>query len=305
MTRPARWIALALLAAPGLAQGQLVGSGVSPIGGDSTVPSFNANGTGSSTSGSLGGTNVLGNTQAFRAPTISALDPTLATPNGFLSSTNAFNIYYANPSFAGRAGALPNTEPGGFGGPLFGNQLGGIGLGTNTNAFSAAAGATALGSGTGFGGNVGTNSQFGGTGSFGGLTGPNQFGGRGGNNNAFGGGGNNNRNFNQQQGQVGGVIVPLPVPIAYTAKLMFAGPTVTAPAMVAEVRQMIDRSNSIARPGAIDVFTDGSVVVLRGTVASEQESDTAAGMVALTPGVLEVRNELKVDPAVAARTPAP
>ena len=294
MPRTARWIALALVASAAPAQAQLVGSNAT------------STGTGSSINGSAGvgsaGTSLPTANPAFTAPAISGLDTTQPLQTGILSPSNIFGGYYANTYYAGRAGAVVGTLPGGFGTSLYGGNLIPTNtVGSNTNAFSAAAGASPVSSASGFGGGIGTNQILGG-GTFGGVN--NGQGGFGGANNAQGGFGGNQRN-QAFQTPTAGVIVPLPVPISYTAKLMFASPPITASQVAVDVRTVIDRTNSIARPGMIDVFTDGQLVVLRGTVTSEQEAQTAEGLARLTPGVRDVRNELKVVPLPVARTPAP
>ena len=295
MPRTACWIVFALLAAAAPAAAQLTGSNVSPLGGTSIDNSFGGTGSGSNSNGlnSPTGQNSLTNTQAFIAPQIGGFNPLNATLSPFVNQSNAFGLYYANPYYQGRAGATFLGDPGGFGGPLNGVTQGISSV--NTNAFSAAAGSTPISSATGFGGNAGTNFTGGDL---------NNFGGSNNRNNPFGNNNNNNNNRNAQS-VVGGVIVPLSVPITYTSKLMFAPPPVTAPALATDVRQMLDRSNSIAAPGMIDVFTNGQVVVLRGLVASVEEAQTAEGMIRLTPGVRNVVNELKVQTAVAPKTPTP
>ena len=294
MPRTACWTAFALLAAATPAAAQLTGSNVSPLGGTSLDNSFGGTGSGSNSNGlsSAANQNSLTNTQAFQAPTIGGFNPLNATLSPFVNQSNSFGLYYANPYYQGRAGATFLGDPGGFGGPLSGVTQGISSV--NTNAFSAAAGSTPISSATGFGGNPGTN-----------ITGGtlNNAGGGNNRNNQFGN--NNNNNNRNAQSVVGGVIVPLSVPITYTSKLMFAPLPVTAPALATDVRQMLDRSSTIAAPGMIDVFTNGQVVVLRGLVASVEEAQTAEGMIRLTPGVRNVVNELKVQTAVAPKTPTP
>jgi osmotically-inducible protein OsmY len=57
---------------------------------------------------------------------------------------------------------------------------------------------------------------------------------------------------------------------------------------------MLARSPSIRQPSAITVEVVGTTAVLRGRVSDEDEKRLVEGMVALEPGVHEVRNELQV-----------
>jgi hypothetical protein len=58
------------------------------------------------------------------------------------------------------------------------------------------------------------------------------------------------------------------------------------------VQQSLARSTQMTPGGAVRVEMDGSVVVLKGSVADEQERRHAEAVARLTPGVREVRNEL-------------
>jgi osmotically-inducible protein OsmY len=55
--------------------------------------------------------------------------------------------------------------------------------------------------------------------------------------------------------------------------------------------QQSSRLSAESKAG-ITVAMDGPVVVLRGTVATPAEAQLAANLLALTPGVREIRNEL-------------
>ena len=72
-------------------------------------------------------------------------------------------------------------------------------------------------------------------------------------------------------------------------------PMIVAPTqMQTDLRTMIDRSSMLANPRGIEIAVGAdNVVVLRGAVRDEDEAKTAEGMIRLTPGVREVRNELK------------
>jgi len=134
------------------------------------------------------------------------------------------------------------------------------------------------GTSTGFGG---TSTGFGGT--SGGRVGG--FGGTGFGSTGSGGYGSSNMSAAQ--------VIALPRPIAYTAAVRFPVAPMTAPRMHTEARAVLDRSISLSNPRAIEVVTDGRVVVLRGTVRDEDEARLAENMIRLTPGVNSVKNELK------------
>ena len=60
------------------------------------------------------------------------------------------------------------------------------------------------------------------------------------------------------------------------------------------VEQVLARSTSLSPSRNIRVAVEGPAVVLRGTVASEQDRRVAEALIRLTPGVFDVRNELEV-----------
>jgi len=92
--------------------------------------------------------------------------------------------------------------------------------------------------------------------------------------------------------QLGGELIPVQRQVAYTATVRFPAPVIVPAQMQTDLRGVIDRSSMISNPRGIDVQMDGSVVVLRGAVRDEDEAKTAEGIVRLTPGVREVRNQL-------------
>ena len=81
---------------------------------------------------------------------------------------------------------------------------------------------------------------------------------------------------------------------AYTTSPGFdyraAGPNIVQ----GEVQGILTRSTSLSPNRDIRVAVEGPVVVLHGTVASEQDRRLAEGLVRLTPGVHEIRNEMTV-----------
>jgi hypothetical protein len=74
------------------------------------------------------------------------------------------------------------------------------------------------------------------------------------------------------------------------------GPRVTPEAMETDVRQSLARSPRLTNGQGIQVSVNGTTVVLRGTVANQRERRVADVLVRLSPGVRDVRNELKVPP---------
>jgi len=82
--------------------------------------------------------------------------------------------------------------------------------------------------------------------------------------------------------------------ISYSATLKFAPQPVMAPVLHSELRGILDRSTTLKFPGRIQLSMEENTVVLKGTVADEDERRLVEGMVRLTPGVRDVRNELQV-----------
>jgi osmotically-inducible protein OsmY len=56
---------------------------------------------------------------------------------------------------------------------------------------------------------------------------------------------------------------------------------------------VLDRSTMLSNSRGVDVSSDGPMVVLRGSVKDEDEARLVENMIRLTPGVRDVRNELK------------
>src|SRR6516225_7154484 len=61
-----------------------------------------------------------------------------------------------------------------------------------------------------------------------------------------------------------------------------------------EVQGVLARSSALPSKGNIRVAVEGATVVLRGTVADNRERLLSEAMIRLTPGVADVRNELRV-----------
>jgi hypothetical protein len=60
-----------------------------------------------------------------------------------------------------------------------------------------------------------------------------------------------------------------------------------------DLQAIIDRSSRLPSRSRIRVVTDGEVIILRGQVRDQRERRLAEAVIRLTPGVREVRNELK------------
>lgn len=93
----------------------------------------------------------------------------------------------------------------------------------------------------------------------------------------------------------GGVLVPLPRQISYSSQIQFKSPPIVQGALFTDIRGTLDRSTFLSNPRGVDVtVAEGNVVVLRGQAADPDEARAIEGMVRLTPGVRDVRNELTV-----------
>ncbi|MGL6076703.1 MAG: BON domain-containing protein [Fimbriiglobus sp.] len=207
---------------------------------------------------------------------------------GAVNPSNALGPFYANPLFQGRVGSNSTTAPGGFGTPLYGNAGLSTSTTNNTNAFSStAAGRTTTAGNTGLGNTGRTTTGLGNTGNTG-------FGntGRGGNT-GFG-----NTGFGTMGGQQNQALVAQGRQIAFTATLSFKTQPISATQFESNLRGTLDRSTALSNPRGIEIRMDNGVVVLTGNVASEDEQRLAEGLLSLTPGVRQIRNELKVVPPV-------
>jgi hypothetical protein len=80
-----------------------------------------------------------------------------------------------------------------------------------------------------------------------------------------------------------------------------AGPNI----IQSDVQGMLARSSALSSNRDIRVAVQGPVVVLSGTVASEQDRHLAESLVRLSPGVHEVRNDLTVTGSPAQPGPEP
>jgi len=81
---------------------------------------------------------------------------------------------------------------------------------------------------------------------------------------------------------------------AFSTGIGFAPPPAPAPAKLqTELRGVLSRSSMLSS-GDIQIVVNGPTVILRGRVGSEDERRLAEGLVWLTPGVHDVRNELRL-----------
>jgi len=95
----------------------------------------------------------------------------------------------------------------------------------------------------------------------------------------------------------GGQIVPLPRQIAYTSQIQFKTPAGNAlPQLQTDLRTSIDRvpTDMLANPAGVQVNVDGRNVTLKGNVKDDEESRLVEGLVRLTPGVFNIKNELTI-----------
>jgi hypothetical protein len=79
-----------------------------------------------------------------------------------------------------------------------------------------------------------------------------------------------------------------------------AGPGVPSPLQI-ELQSILAQSSSFSANDSIQVAVQGDTVILTGRVANEREARLAENLLRLTPGVNNVRNDLKVPGGV--RTP--
>jgi hypothetical protein len=267
--------ATAGLAAPAAAQTGAPGGTVTSLPGVGVV-SNTATGTGTSgVTGTPGGitnggiqtaTSTLGDPTLSATPQIGALAGPGVVPQA-LSPSNILGGYYANAYYQGVPSATARA-PGGVGVPRFGTAglTGGGIIGTQTSLNSGlnsglVGAATARPGATGRGGQQGTTGQLGGA-------------------------------TNSQSA----VVIPLPRQISYTATLNFRAPVATMPEVATGLRTTLSESSMLTNPAGIGLAMDGATVVLSGTVPTDDEARLVEGMVRLTPGVRDVRNELKVSP---------
>jgi hypothetical protein len=99
--------------------------------------------------------------------------------------------------------------------------------------------------------------------------------------------------------------VGIPRAPAYVTTIGFEFRAPSANAMRTNLQQTIAESSILPSKDNILVAVDGNTIVLRGKASSERERRMAEGLVRLTPGVHEVRNELVVRETASASRPVP
>lgn len=98
--------------------------------------------------------------------------------------------------------------------------------------------------------------------------------------------------LNNNAANQSGILIPLPVQLAYSAQVQFPTPKVATPRLQADLRGIID-AGGLASPAGVQVVADAdNNVTLRGTVKDDDEKRLAEGLVRLTPGVGTITNEL-------------
>ena len=233
-------------------------SGASSGGGSSGAGGFGSQGFGP---GSLGGSQGQG--QNF-APKESATTTTNATKNG-----NPFNAYYANPMAMG----LPGTTSGAGTGPGY-RPSGSAGAASGPTTLSATLYPNIYTNTTG---TTGSRGNFGGSG----------LGGRpGAQSGISGGSGTGTRSY--------GYVIANVTTNAPTITNNPQYTPVASPEFRIGLQQVIARSSNLASRDGIVVLTEGPMVVLRGTVASDRDRRLAENVLRLTPGVRDIRNELEI-----------
>jgi osmotically-inducible protein OsmY len=81
--------------------------------------------------------------------------------------------------------------------------------------------------------------------------------------------------------------------ISHVAELKFPVAAIVSSQLQTELQGVISRSSMLSAPAGIKIEVAGSTVVIRGQAADDDEIRLVEGMIRLTPGVHEVRNELK------------
>jgi hypothetical protein len=100
---------------------------------------------------------------------------------------------------------------------------------------------------------------------------------------------NINNSFGGALGNTGNVRRP-----AFVTQVAFPVRRISSGQVQTELRDVIARSSALSQPADIQVNMEGQAVVLKGEVADDRERRVVEGMIRLTPGVHEVRNQLKV-----------
>jgi hypothetical protein len=248
------WAALIAVVTASPALSQTTGGMSSSVGGSSLGGS--AGGATGSTGGSSSSTAL---SSLSSTPTITAPANTGGATSNALSTSNFLAPYYANPYYQGvlTNSQSNNNNPGGFGTALFNGTTGGS-TGGGAIGFAGTTGSTGATGRTGTttgGGRAGTSSSSSST----------------------------------------AIIIPLQVQISFRAESqinMRDVPVVVPSQLQSEINGMIRRSKDVTYPADVQVTVEGKTATLRGTVKDDEEKKLIANMVAMTPGIGPVKNEL-------------
>ena len=88
-----------------------------------------------------------------------------------------------------------------------------------------------------------------------------------------------------------GILIPLPVQIAYSAQVRFPTAPVPTSQLQTDLRGIIDRAG-LPTPRSVQIVVTGTDVTLRGSVKDEEDARFVEGLVRTTPGVGNIANEL-------------
>lgn len=289
------WTTVAVAAVAGGASAQTIGglggsgttggaggaTGGGGIGGGTGGGGMGGGGTGTGGGGSSSGTGTssTGTNSGVSSVTIKAPSEVSQAPSS-VSPANAVGKYLANPYYQGlpsrntSSATTPTVvNPGGFGTPLYGTNLGV---------------ATGTGGAGGRGGGTGGTSGFGTTG-FG-----NSTGGVGGGGFGAGGGANSRTGMTGASGQgAQGVVAQGATSIAYTASVKFSVNPISPAQFQADMQAVLNRTTGLSNAAGIQVTTGANgAVTLRGQVRDEDEARLVGNLLASTPGVRSVDNGL-------------
>jgi hypothetical protein len=248
------WTALiaAATSSPVLAQGGMSGGGIS--GGGISGGGISGGGMSGGGLGGGGGTSNSSTTLASLGQTPSITAPTTAGGNtgNTVSTSNFLAEYYGNPYYQG---TLSNSQSNNNAPGGFGAVLFNTGSSSGGGQIGFAGGASG-----------GTASK--------GTTGGAR-------------GGASSANSSNQ-----GIIIPLPVQISYAAIPKFKIDPVSATQLQTEIIRMLRASKDISYPASILIATEGNTVTIRGNAKDRDEARYVEGMIKMTPGVHQVKNEL-------------
>lgn len=99
-----------------------------------------------------------------------------------------------------------------------------------------------------------------------------------------------------------GIVIPLQVQMAYAAEMRFASAPVPATQLSTDIRSALEGTSMISNAKTVQIVLEaGNNVILRGTVADDDERRLVEGMVRVTPGVRTIKNELTVSKVTASK----